>query len=68
MNQTIHITVKKPRKSPTKRRTISAYISTELIDQINDLAAKTNYSRADLIALLLEEALKRVIIIDDDEE
>ncbi len=67
MEQTIRITVQPPRRAPGKRRTLSAYISTELVDQINEIVEKTNCNRADLIALLLEESLKRVVIIGNEE-
>lgn len=65
MEPTIRIAVQPPRKTNCRRRTLSAYIDVELVDQINAIVEKTNYNRADLVALLLEESLKRVVIVDN---
>ncbi|MDO4355615.1 MAG: hypothetical protein Q4E13_03755 [Clostridia bacterium] len=67
MEPTIRIAVQPPRRANGRRRTLSAYIDVELVDQINAIVEKTNYNRADLVALLLEESLKRVVIVGGEE-
>ena len=67
MEPTIRIEVQPNRRANGRRRTLSAYIDVELIDQINTIVEKTNCNRADLVALLLEESLKRVVIVGGEE-
>lgn len=62
MNDLIKITKKKERKGDDGYKIVSVRMKDELIARLEDLSAKTNRSRNELINLLLEAAVKKVTI------
>ena len=64
MTEEIHITRKVTRKGDDGYKIVSVRMKDELIARLDDLSAKTNRSRNELINLLLESAVK-IVKIDD---
>ncbi len=64
MAQEIHITKKHPRKGDDGYKIVSVRMKDETIAQLDDLSAKTNRSRNELVNLLLESAM-RIVKIDE---
>jgi Ribbon-helix-helix protein, copG family. len=62
MNDLIKITKKKERKGDDGYKIVSVRMKDELIARLEDLSAKTNRSRNELINLLLEAAVEKVKI------
>lgn len=62
MTGNIKITKKTERKGEDGYKIVSVRMKEELVDQLDDLSAKTNRSRNELINLLLREAISIVSI------
>lgn len=64
MAEEIKITKKVPRKGDDGYKIVSVRMKDELLEKLEDLSAKTNRSRNELINLLLESAIHIVKIED----
>ncbi len=62
MAKEIRITTKTPRKGDDGHKVISVRMRDETLEKLEDLSAKTNRSRNELINLLLEAAVEIVTI------
>ena len=62
MTGNIKITKKTERKGEDGYKIVSVRMKEELVDQLDDLSAKTNRSRNELINLLLREAITIVSV------
>ncbi len=62
MAKEIKITAKTPRKGDDGHKIISVRMRDETLEKLEDLSAKTNRSRNELINLLLEAAVEIVTI------
>ncbi len=62
MTGKIKISKKTERKGEDGYKIVSVRMKEELVDQLDDLSAKTNRSRNELINLLLREAISIVSI------
>ena len=62
MTGNIKITKKTERKGEDGYKIVSVRMKEELVDQLDDLSAKTNRSRNELINLLLREAISIVSV------
>lgn len=63
----IQITKKSNKRGDDGHKIVSVRMRDETIARLDDLSIKTNRSRNELINLLLEAALDKVSIIDDNE-
>ena len=64
MAKEIRITKKNPRVGDEGHRIVSVRMKEELIEELDSLSAETNRSRNELINILLESAIKLVIVDD----
>lgn len=62
MTGKIKISKKTERKGEDGYKIVSVRMKEELVDQLDDLSAKTNRSRNELINLLLKEAISIVFV------
>ena len=62
MTGKIKISKKTERKGEDGYKIVSVRMKEELVDQLDDLSAKTNRSRNELINLLLKEAISIVSV------
>ena len=62
MEKKIRITKKTPRKGDDGHRIVSVRMREETLEKLDNLSAKTNRSRNELINLLLESAIEMVQI------
>ena len=60
MQKEIKIKKKSPRRGDDGYKVVSVRMKEEMIERLDDLSAKTNRSRNELINLLLDEALEIV--------
>lgn len=67
MKQEIKITKKSPRRGDDGYKIVSVRMRDETIAQLDAVSAKTDRSRNEIINLLLESALKMVVIDAIDE-
>ena len=67
MKQEIKITKKSPRRGDDGYKIVSVRMRDETIAQLDAVSAKTDRSRNEIINLLLESALKMVVIETIDE-
>ena len=67
MKQEIKITKKSPRRGDDGYKIVSVRMRDETIEQLDTISAKTDRSRNEVINLLLESALKMVVIDSMDE-
>lgn len=62
MEKKIRITKKTPRKGDDGHKIVSVRMREETLEKLDNLSAKTNRSRNELINLLLESAIEMVQI------
>jgi predicted DNA-binding protein len=62
MEKKIQITKKYPRKGDDGHKVVSVRMTEEMLEKLEELSAKTNRSRNELINLLLEAAIEMVEI------
>ena len=67
MKQEIRISKKSAHKGDDGHKVVSVRMKDETIARLDDLAAKTNRSRNELINLLLESSLDIVTITNEEE-
>ncbi len=67
MKQEIKITKKSPRRGDDGYKIVSVRMKDATIDQLDEISAKTDRSRNEVINLLLESALK-IVTIEASEE
>lgn len=68
MKQEIRITKKVPKRGEDGHKVVSVRMKDETLAQLDIISAKTNRSRNELINLLLENALRNVLIEGEEEE
>lgn len=66
MNREIKITKKTVRRGEDGHKVVSVRMKDETIARLDELSAKTNRSRNELINLLLDAALNNVTVTEDD--
>lgn len=66
MEKEIRITKKNPKKGDDGYKIISVRMRDDTIDQLDEVSARTNRSRNEVINLLLSSAL-HIVKIEDDE-
>lgn len=67
MDNKFFMVSKKHLKGEDSHKLLSLRIQASIFEEIETLSAQTNRSRNELINLLLAEALKFVIVTDDDD-
>ena len=68
MRQEIYISKKMPRRGEDGHKVVSVRMREETLMQLEELSAKTNRSRNELINILLVEALNNVRVEGEEEE
>ena len=66
MKQEIRITKKSTKRGEDGHKVVSVRMRDETIEQLDGLALQTNRSRNELINILLEAALKNVLVTEEE--
>lgn len=66
MKQEIRITKKSAKRGEDGHKVVSVRMRDETIEQLDGLALQTNRSRNELINILLEAALKNVLVTEEE--